>query len=57
MNNELQVFHSSEFGNVRVIKVDGEPWFVAAGENKQKKPLDFQPYIKYNKCTAESEVR
>lgn len=30
MNNELQVFHSSEFGNVRVIKVDGKPWFVAA---------------------------
>ena len=30
MNNELQVFNSSEFGNVRVVQVDGEPWFVAA---------------------------
>lgn len=28
MNNELQVFNSSEFGNVRVVQVDGEPWFV-----------------------------
>ena len=30
MNNELQVFNSSEFGNVRVVQVNGEPWFVAA---------------------------
>lgn len=30
MSNELQVFNSSEFGNVRVVQVDGEPWFVAA---------------------------
>lgn len=30
MNNELQVFNSSEFGNVRVVQVGGEPWFVAA---------------------------
>ena len=28
MNNELQVFNSSEFGNVRVVQVDGEPWCV-----------------------------
>lgn len=28
MNNELQVFNSSEFGNVRVVQVDGEPWLV-----------------------------
>ena len=26
----MQVFNSSEFGNVRVVQVDGEPWFVAA---------------------------
>lgn len=29
MNNELQVFNSSEFGEVRVVQVNGEPWFVA----------------------------
>ena len=28
MNSELQVFNSSEFGNVRVVQVDDEPWFV-----------------------------
>ena len=26
--NELQVFSNSEFGNIRTITVDGEPWFV-----------------------------
>lgn len=28
MNNELQIFNNSEFGNVRVTEIDGEPWFV-----------------------------
>lgn len=27
--NELQIFNNKEFGNVRVIEIDGEPWFVA----------------------------
>lgn len=26
--NELQIFKSSEFGQVRTVMVDGEPWFV-----------------------------
>lgn len=26
--NELQIFNNKEFGNVRVIEIDGEPWFV-----------------------------
>lgn len=26
--NELQIFQNKEFGNVRVIEIDGEPWFV-----------------------------
>ena len=28
MSNELKVFNSPEFGQVRTVKVDGEPWFV-----------------------------
>lgn len=28
--NELQVFHSDQFGQVRTIQKDGQPWFVAA---------------------------
>ena len=28
--NELQVFNNPEFGNVRVIEIDGNPWFVGA---------------------------
>lgn len=30
MNKELQVFENPQFGAVRVIEKDGEPWFVAA---------------------------
>lgn len=26
---ELQVFRNEQFGHVRVIERDGEPWFVA----------------------------
>lgn len=28
MNNELQIFNNSDFGNIRVIENNGEPWFV-----------------------------
>lgn len=28
--NEMQVFESKEFGSIRTIMQDGEPWFVAA---------------------------
>lgn len=30
MNQELQVFTNQEFGEVRVIEKNGEPWFMAA---------------------------
>ena len=30
MNNELTVFTSEEFGSVRTVVRNGEPWFVAA---------------------------
>lgn len=26
--NELQIFNNPEFGNIRVVEIDGEPWFV-----------------------------
>lgn len=28
--NEMQVFDSEQFGEIRTVKIDGEPWFVAA---------------------------
>lgn len=28
--NGLRIFNSPEFGNVRTVMIDGEPWFVAA---------------------------
>lgn len=30
MSNELKVFESAEFGNVRVVEIDNTPWFVAS---------------------------
>ena len=28
MNNQLQIFENEEFGKVRVLELDGQPWFV-----------------------------
>ena len=30
MNNNLMIFENPEFGAVRSILIDGDPWFVAA---------------------------
>ena len=30
VNNNMMAFESEQFGNVRTVMVDGEPWFVAA---------------------------
>ena len=27
--NELQIFNSPEFGQARIVTIDGEPWFIA----------------------------
>ena len=29
MNNQLKIFEHQDFGKVRIIKINGEPWFVA----------------------------
>ena len=26
--NEIKIFNNPEFGNVRTVLIDGEPWFV-----------------------------
>lgn len=36
--NEIQIFQNSEFGKVRTIIIDGEPWFVG---NDIAKPLGY----------------
>ena len=28
MNNEMQIFENSEFGKIRVVNINGEPWLV-----------------------------
>ena len=27
MNNEIQLFHNDEFGDIRTVMIDGIPWF------------------------------
>ncbi len=27
-SKQIQQFHNEEFGNIRVIEIDGQPWFV-----------------------------
>ena len=34
MKNEIQLFHNDEFGEVRVIMIAGEPWFVGKDVTK-----------------------
>lgn len=29
MNGEVEIFHNEEFGQIRTVNIDGEPWFVA----------------------------
>ena len=29
MNNEMQFFRNDEFGEVRIVMINGAPWFVA----------------------------
>lgn len=29
MENNIQMFDNPEFGNIRTMKIDGNPWFVA----------------------------
>lgn len=26
--NEIQIFNNEEFGNIRTVNIDGEPWLV-----------------------------
>ena len=28
--NEITVFNNNQFGDIRTVTIDGEPWFVAA---------------------------
>ena len=28
--NDLQIFKNDQFGEIRTVQLDGEPWFVAA---------------------------
>lgn len=28
MSNNLQIFNNEEFGSIRTLEIDGEPWFV-----------------------------
>lgn len=37
--NELQVFNNPEFGQVRTLTIEEEPWFVGAGKRQTLQAL------------------
>lgn len=52
--NELQIFKNEEFGEVRTVTIDGEPWFVGkdvaealgySETNSMTKRLDKEDFI------------
>lgn len=38
MSNSLRAFNNEEFGTIRTVMIDGEPWFVGV-ENRRKRIL------------------
>ena len=44
--NELQIFKNSDFGEVRTMVIDGEPWFVG------KDVAEILGYVDTNKALA-----
>lgn len=44
--NELQIFNNEEFGNIRTVTIDNEPWFVG------KDVADALGYSDVNKAVA-----
>lgn len=37
--NELQIFNNEEFGNIRTVTIDNEPWFVGKDVAEARKWL------------------
>lgn len=46
MSDSLRVFNNPEFGSVRTVTVDGEPWFVG------KDVADMLGYADTNRAVA-----
>lgn len=44
--NEIKIFENSEFGQVRLIELEGEPWFVG------KDVAEALGYVDVNKAVA-----
>ena len=52
--NELQIFSSEEFGQVRTVEINGKPYFVA---NDVAKALGYVETAKSNSYTLQRGVR
>ena len=44
MDHEIQLFHNDEFGEVRTVTIDGEPWFVG---------IDVARILDYQNCSRD----
>lgn len=40
--NELKIFENVEFGEIRTVNIDGEPWFVGNDVSRANKWQMFQ---------------
>jgi Prophage antirepressor len=56
MQNELQVFVNEEFGTVRVIEVDGVPWFIAKDVTDALQYGNSRQAIKTNVADEDRDV-
>lgn len=46
--NEIKIFNNPEFGNVRTILIDGEPWFVGNDISKALGYKDLYSALRHN---------
>ena len=37
--NDMMIFSNPEFGNVRTVTIDGNPWFVGLGYVKERNAI------------------
>ena len=44
--NELKVFNSEEFGDVRTVTINGDPWFVGKDHKIRRTDSDFKRQLR-----------
>ena len=53
MKNQLRIFESEDFGTIRVVEIDGEPWWVLKDMGDPLSITDISRLAERVKLTAE----